>query len=125
MLSSLKGDALTSRVCLVAVKCCVSQFIIAANEACSHGSTVVVNNFSFLLRQTGNKIRNSKVPLSTIGCDSGALPPFNFLNHSSSDQSHKRHYCSAWHTFLLFQGRYTPQIFSHCSYILLTVCNFR
>jgi hypothetical protein len=91
-------------VCLVAVECSVSQCIIAANEACSHGSTVEVRNVSFLLHKTGNKITKTKVPLRTIGCDSGALPPCPpqivqvQINHTNATTV-------LLGTFLLFQDR--------------------
>jgi hypothetical protein len=63
MLSSRRGDTRTARVCLVAVKCCVSQCIIAANEARSHGNTVVVRNVSFLLRKTSHEKTKTHVSL--------------------------------------------------------------
>ncbi len=125
MLSSPRGDARTARVCLVAVKCCVSQCIIAANTPHSHGNKVVVRNVSFLLRQSGNKSTKSKVSLSTIGCDSGALPPFNFLCHSQIVQVQINHTNAATvllGTFLLFQDRLADWQLAVYMYICKCIC---
>jgi hypothetical protein len=69
----------------------------------------------------------SKVPLSTIGCYSGALPPLNFLCPPQIIQvqiNHTNATTVLLGTFLLFQGRLADWQLGVYMHVCVYVCMY-